>query len=120
MHEAVFSRTALGYRLSRAADGSPVFGNPGGRAERLSHLRRYCADVLGHDLRSESTHYAIGELASYTTLLREYPGAFAGMVMCTRTLGDNVCAAPAPRAWSSRCWGWPAATWRPTSTTTSC
>ncbi|GAA1139095.1 hypothetical protein [Ornithinicoccus hortensis] len=86
VHEVVFSRTALGYRTTRTRSGAIRFANPAGRAEKLRHLRRYCADVLGWDLHSESTHFAIGEYVSFGTVLQAYPEAFAEMVMCTRTL----------------------------------
>lgn len=86
VHEVVFSRTALGYRTTVTKRGKTRFANPAGRAEKLRHLRRYCADVLGWDLHSESTHFAIGEYVSYGTVLKAYPEAFAEMVMCTRTL----------------------------------
>lgn len=85
VHQVVFSRTVLGYRVDRRADGRPTFTNPSGRPERLAHLRRYYAHVLGWDLHSESSHRAIGEFVSFGTVLRRYPRAFATMVMCTRT-----------------------------------
>jgi hypothetical protein len=86
VHEVVFSRTALGYRTIAERDGTARFANPAGRSEKLDFLRRYCADVLGWDLHGESTHFAVGEYVSFGTVLRAYPQAFAGMVMCTRTL----------------------------------
>lgn len=85
VHQVVFSRTALGYRIGTDARGRRTFTNPSGRPERLAHLRRYYAHVLHWDLHSESTHRAIGEFVSYGALLRCYPRAFAAIVMCTRT-----------------------------------
>jgi hypothetical protein len=86
LHQVVFSRTALGYRVHTGPDGRPTFTNPSGRPERLAYLRAYYADVLGWDLHAESTHRAVGEYVSYGTVLGEYPRAFRSMVMCTRTL----------------------------------
>lgn len=86
VRQVVFSRTALGYRVDPTPQGRLVFTNPSGRPERLAHLRRYTADVLGQDLHAESTHRAIGEYVSFGTVLTEFPRAFEAMVMCTRTL----------------------------------
>lgn len=85
VHQVVFSRTAQGFRVTSDPDGALVFSNPSGRPERLAHLRRYYAHVLGWDLHSESTHRAITEFVSFGTILRRYPRTFASMVMCTRT-----------------------------------
>lgn len=80
-----YSRTALGFRVAHHRDGSVRFSNPGGRPERLRHLRRYLADTIGLPLHAESTHYAIGEYVSFGTVLREYPDRFRHMVMCTQS-----------------------------------
>jgi hypothetical protein len=80
-----YSRTALGFRVTHAPDGTPRFSNPGGRPERLRHLRRYLTDTIGLPLHVESTHYAIGEYASFGTVFHEYPDRFQRMVMCTQS-----------------------------------
>lgn len=86
VHEVVFSRTALGYRVEPIPSSRERrFANPSGRPERLEHLSRYCGRVLGWELHSESTHQAVGEFVSFDTVLQRFPKAFDRIVMCTRT-----------------------------------
>ncbi len=79
------SRTAAGYRVGRTRDGTPHWANPSGRPERLQALRASHRHVPGVELAAESTHYALGELVSFGSLLRLYPRAFDRIVMCMRT-----------------------------------
>ncbi|MDQ3383609.1 MAG: hypothetical protein M3519_07485 [Actinomycetota bacterium] len=89
VHQLVFSRTALGYRLLPRRDGSRLFSNPAGRPERLRMLGAYYADVLGWGLHCESSHFAVGEYVSYASVHRHYPRSFDRMVMCTQTLASQ-------------------------------
>lgn len=94
VHEVVFSRTALGYRVLPGRKGAASFSNPSGRLERLEQLRRYLADVVGHDVRSESTHAAIGEYVSFGSVARLFPEELDRLVMCTRAVGrERFCHA---------------------------
>ncbi|WP_336923650.1 hypothetical protein [Aquipuribacter sp. SD81] len=79
------SRTAGGYTVRDAPDGTRVWANASGRPERLLALSRYYASVLGVPLGVESTHYAVTETVSFRALQRLHPEAHAGMVMCMRT-----------------------------------
>ncbi|MDV3222841.1 hypothetical protein [Intrasporangium sp.] len=81
------SRTAMSYRCHEAKDGSLRWANPSGRPERLRALGAYYRSVLGVELEPEGTHYAVGEFASFGSLLQLYPDALDGMVMCMRTSG---------------------------------
>ncbi|WP_380168722.1 hypothetical protein [Jannaschia sp. R86511] len=94
VHQVVFSRTALGYRLLPGRVGAEAFSNPTGRLERLERLRRYLVDVVGYDVHSESTHAAIGEYVSFASVARLFPDELDRLVMCTRAVGrERFCHA---------------------------
>jgi hypothetical protein len=78
------SYTAAGYWVRDAPGGLRQWGNRRNRPEALAALGHYYSRVLGHDLRPCTTHYPISEYVSFKTLLRRYPEAFEGIVMCMR------------------------------------
>ncbi|MGH8823465.1 MAG: hypothetical protein ACRDVN_03190 [Jiangellaceae bacterium] len=84
------SYTAAGYWVRDAPGKARRWGNRRNRPEALAALGDYYARVLGHDVRPCTTHYAISEFVSFKTLLRRYPEAFDGIVMCMRADTDTA------------------------------
>lgn len=84
------SRTAGAYWTRRRTDGTPQWGNWRYRPEALAALGHYFQRVLGIAIEPVTTHFPISEYVSFKTLLRGYPAAFKGIVMCMRATSPRT------------------------------